>query len=157
MEIRQAIGDRAGEAATWHQLATIDLKQGDYAAAREKFATSLQIKQAIGDRAGEAATWHQLATIDVEQGDYAAAREQLPRSDKQAIGDRAARATWPTSPRSTSPGARGAGEVRGSIRQARRGRHLVSTRLCCLRVGTRQRRGAANGRRLPDQQYDRPQ
>ena len=30
--------DRAGEAATWHQLATIDLNEGDYPAAREKFA-----------------------------------------------------------------------------------------------------------------------
>ena len=55
--MRQQIGDRAGEAATWHQLATIDLDQGDYDAAREKFLKSLEIRQQIGDRAGEAATW----------------------------------------------------------------------------------------------------
>ena len=36
MKIRQQIGDRAGEASTWHNLATIDLKKGDYDAAREK-------------------------------------------------------------------------------------------------------------------------
>ncbi len=84
-------------AATWHQLATIDLREGDHAAAREKFDRSLKIKQAIGDRAGEAATWHQLATIDLNEGDYAAAREKFDRSlkIKQAIGDRAGEAaTW---------------------------------------------------------------
>jgi hypothetical protein len=33
----QALGDRAGEASAWHQLATIDLNEGSYAAARDKF------------------------------------------------------------------------------------------------------------------------
>ncbi|KKK80005.1 hypothetical protein LCGC14_2827840, partial [marine sediment metagenome] len=42
---------QAAEAATWHQLATIDLRQGDYAAAREKFETVLDIRQSVGDRA----------------------------------------------------------------------------------------------------------
>jgi hypothetical protein len=32
---RTAEGDRAGEAATWHQLATIDLNEGNCADARE--------------------------------------------------------------------------------------------------------------------------
>ena len=89
--------DRAGEAATWHNLATIDLNEGDYPAAREKFARSLEINQAIGDRAGEAATWHQLASIDLKEGDYPAAREKFARSlaIRQAIGDRAGEAaTW---------------------------------------------------------------
>jgi hypothetical protein len=35
-----AIGDRAGEARTWDNLATIDLNEGNYAAAREKFGTT---------------------------------------------------------------------------------------------------------------------
>ncbi|HKI20376.1 MAG TPA: tetratricopeptide repeat protein [Isosphaeraceae bacterium] len=86
--------DRAGEAATWHNLATIDLNEGAYPAAREKFARSLEINQAIGDRAGAAATWHQLATIDLREGAYPAAREKLARSleIEQAIGDRAGEA-----------------------------------------------------------------
>jgi tetratricopeptide (TPR) repeat protein len=90
LQIKQTIGDRAGEAATWHQLATIDLREGDYASAREKFARSLQIKQTIGDRAGEAGTWHQLATIDLNEGDYASAREKFARAlqMRQTIGDR---------------------------------------------------------------------
>jgi tetratricopeptide (TPR) repeat protein len=63
LAMRQAIGDRTGEAATWHNLATIELREVNYAAAREKFGKSLAIEQAIGNRAGEAATWHQLGFI----------------------------------------------------------------------------------------------
>ncbi len=97
LTICQQIGDRAGEAATWHQLASIDLNEGNYPAAREKFNRSLEIKQQIGDRAGEASTWHQLATIDVNEGNYPAAREKFNRSleIKQQIGNRAGEAsTW---------------------------------------------------------------
>jgi tetratricopeptide (TPR) repeat protein len=90
----QALGDRAGEASTWHQLATIDLREGDYASSREKCARALQMRQALGDRAGEASTWHQLATIDLNEGDYVSAREKCARAlrIKQAIGDRAGEA-----------------------------------------------------------------
>jgi tetratricopeptide (TPR) repeat protein len=97
LENEQQIGDRAGEATTWHQLGTIDLKVGDYEAAREKFQRALEMRQQIGDRAGEAATWHQLASIDVEVGDYEAARGKFQRSleIKQQIGNRAGEAaTW---------------------------------------------------------------
>ena len=97
LAIKQAIGDRAGEAATWHQLATIDVNEGNYAAAREKFAQALAMQPSIGDRAGEAATWHNLATIDLNEGNYAAAREKFGKSlaMQQAIGDRAGEAaTW---------------------------------------------------------------
>jgi tetratricopeptide (TPR) repeat protein len=87
--------DRDGE--WWHNLASIDLNEGSYAAAREKLAKALAMRQAIRDRAGEAATWHQLATIDVEEGSYAAAREKLGQAlvMRQAVGDRAGEAaTW---------------------------------------------------------------
>ena len=67
LRMRQAIGDRAGEAATWHNLATIDLNEGDYPAARQEVDKVLQMRQAIGDRAGEAATWHQFAMIDMKR------------------------------------------------------------------------------------------
>jgi tetratricopeptide (TPR) repeat protein len=86
--------DNAEKAATWQQLATIDLYEGSYAAAREKFSRALKMRQALGDRAGEAATWHQLATIDLNEGSYAAAREKFGRAleIEQAIGDRAGEA-----------------------------------------------------------------
>jgi tetratricopeptide (TPR) repeat protein len=80
-----------------HGLATIDLREGAYPAAREKFERSLTMRQQISDRAGEAATWHQLATIDLNEGAYPAAREKFARSltIKQQIGDRAGEAaTW---------------------------------------------------------------
>jgi hypothetical protein len=54
--------------ATWHNLASIDLKVGDYPAAREKFTRALEIKQAIGDRAGEAATFFQLGALAHKTG-----------------------------------------------------------------------------------------
>ena len=98
LDLQQAYGDRAGEALTWHQLATIDLARGDYEAAGESFRRSLEIKQAIGDRAGEAATWHQLATIDLARGDYEAAGEQFRRALEILAGDRRpgrrGEATW---------------------------------------------------------------
>ena len=95
--LKSLADDRAGEASTWHQLASIDVNEGAYPAAREKFARSLEIRQAIGDRAGEAATLHQLASIDLKEGAYPAAREKFARSleIRQAIGDRAGEAaTW---------------------------------------------------------------
>ncbi|WP_162136248.1 tetratricopeptide repeat protein, partial [Zavarzinella formosa] len=87
--IRQAIGDRAGEAAAWHQLASIDVNEGKYAEARAGFAKALAINQAIGDRAGEAATWHNLASIDVNEGKYAEARAGFAKAlaIKQAVSD----------------------------------------------------------------------
>jgi tetratricopeptide (TPR) repeat protein len=71
-------------------LATIDLNEGNYAAARDNFAKTLAIQQQIGDRAGEATTWHQLATIDLNEGNYAAARDNFAKSlaIEQQIGNR---------------------------------------------------------------------
>jgi tetratricopeptide (TPR) repeat protein len=60
--------DRAGEAVTWHELATIDLREGDHASARDKFARSLAIEQAIGNRAGEAVTFSQLGCLAYSSG-----------------------------------------------------------------------------------------
>ena len=49
---RAAAADRIPEAtaAAWHGLATIDLNQGNYAAARDQFTQALTIHQQIGDR-----------------------------------------------------------------------------------------------------------
>ena len=95
--IFQRIGDRAREAATWHELGRIDVYQGEYEAAREKFERNLGIWQELGDKSWEAKTWHQLAAIDVNQGEYEVAREKFERALGifQRIGDRAGEAaTW---------------------------------------------------------------
>ena len=91
---RQIIGDRAGEAVAWHNLATIDTNEGNYAVARKKFGQSLVAFEATGDRAGEAATLAQLGMIDMKEGHYLAAREKLDKSltMRQVVGDRAGEA-----------------------------------------------------------------
>ena len=97
VKIVQQIGDKAGEAAIWHQLAMIDLKKGDDEAAREKFEKSTKIAQEIGERRIEASNWHNLASIDLRKGDYEAAKKNLVKAMKirQQIGDRAGEAsTW---------------------------------------------------------------
>ena len=49
-------------------LASIDLRKGDYEAARENFEKAMKIRQQIGDRAGEAATFYQLGFLANSQG-----------------------------------------------------------------------------------------
>jgi esterase/lipase superfamily enzyme len=94
LALEQQIGDLVGEAATWHQLATIDLREGAYPAARLKLERSLAIKQQIGNRADEAVTWNQLAAIDLNESAYPAAREKLKLAlaIDQQIGHRAGEA-----------------------------------------------------------------
>jgi tetratricopeptide (TPR) repeat protein len=50
-------------ATAWHGLATINLRQGNYVAARDQFTQVLTIYQQIGDRSGEAATWYSLGFL----------------------------------------------------------------------------------------------
>ena len=50
-------------ATAWHGLASIDLAQDNYAAARDQFTQALTIRQQIGDRYGEATTWYQLGFL----------------------------------------------------------------------------------------------
>jgi tetratricopeptide (TPR) repeat protein len=89
MKIRQKIGDQAGEASTWHALASIDVEKGNYKAARKKFGKAMNISQQIDNRAGEASTWHALASIDLEKGNYEAAQEKFETALKirQQIGN----------------------------------------------------------------------
>ena len=51
-----------------HGIATIDMRKGEYDAAREDFEKAMKIRQQIGDRAGEAATFHQLGILSWERG-----------------------------------------------------------------------------------------
>jgi tetratricopeptide (TPR) repeat protein len=93
----EVAGEVDAKAEALHGLATIDLREGAYPAAREKFERALAMRQQIGDRAGEATAWHQLASIDLNEGAYPAAREKFERSlaIKQQIGDRVGEAaTW---------------------------------------------------------------
>ena len=57
-----------GAAATLHNLASIDLDQGEYEAARKKFETALEMRQQIGDRAGVAATLTNIGIMAAKEG-----------------------------------------------------------------------------------------
>ena len=70
--MRQAIGNRAGEAATLHQLASLDMQEGHDAAAREKFDQALRINQDVGNRPGEAAIFMQLGNLTYNIGNHSA-------------------------------------------------------------------------------------
>jgi tetratricopeptide (TPR) repeat protein len=56
------------KASVWHNLASVDLNEGSYAAARDKFGKALAMRQALGDRSGEAATFFQLGILAHEAG-----------------------------------------------------------------------------------------
>ncbi|VVB67000.1 Tetratricopeptide repeat protein [uncultured archaeon] len=66
-------------AASWHGLATIDLMEGDYDAAFEKFQKDMAICEQIGDHAGKAKTLHNLATIELKKSNYNSARETFEK------------------------------------------------------------------------------
>lgn len=96
LEIKEEIGNRAGEAATWAQLGSIDAKEGKYPAARDKFGKALATFQQIGDPAGEA-TWHLLASVDLDECNYPAAQGKIGKAlaMQQQIGDRVGEAhSW---------------------------------------------------------------
>jgi tetratricopeptide (TPR) repeat protein len=77
-----------------HGLATLDLNEGAYPAAREKSERALAMHQQIGDRPGEVITWNRLAALDANQGIYSAAREKFERALAmlQQLSDRAGEA-----------------------------------------------------------------
>jgi hypothetical protein len=60
LEAARAMGDRAAEAWTLHQLGSRALCLGDAAAARTSLSQALRMREAIGDRAGAAVTRHNL-------------------------------------------------------------------------------------------------
>ncbi len=91
--MRQRIGDQAGEAATWHNMATIDLNEGNYDDAKDKFTKALNILQRIGDRYGEGMTFYQLGVLAFRLGakTYGIQLAAMSFSITQAIGHSDAR------------------------------------------------------------------
>jgi tetratricopeptide (TPR) repeat protein len=85
--ILEAIPIANWDATIWHNLATLDVNEGAYPAAREKFQRSLEIEQAIGNKAGEAATWHQLGFMLWEMKRQPEAPPMLAISAKNLIAD----------------------------------------------------------------------
>ncbi len=87
LEIKQEIGDRAGEAGRARNL-------GEYERARQRHQESLEIFREIGDRAREATSLGNLGLVARNLGEYERAREYHEESLEinQEIGDRAGEA-----------------------------------------------------------------
>ncbi len=89
----QQVGDRRGEAQSWHDLGLAAYRQGDYRAARDYYQAALALRQEIGDHAGEAASLNHLGNLMRQVGEFATARayhEQalaLHRANGDRVGE----------------------------------------------------------------------
>ncbi len=94
IEVLKKIGDRAGQANTIHQMASIYLIEGNYNRARKIFDEALLIRREIDDRPGQANTLHQIATIHLKQENYDRAKKIFRESltIKLELGDLAGQA-----------------------------------------------------------------
>ncbi len=95
LQIRQEIGDKAGEGTTLNNISQIYDARGDYETALGYLERSLQIRQEIGDKAGEGTTLNNISQIYDARGDYETALGYLERSlqIRQEIGDKAGEGT----------------------------------------------------------------
>ncbi len=84
------LGDRRLEASARHELAWMDVLQGNHDEARAELTRVLALFRELGDRHSEAATRHELARVDVAQGNYGEARAELTRvlALVRELGDR---------------------------------------------------------------------
>ncbi|MEO1689328.1 MAG: tetratricopeptide repeat protein [Pseudomonadota bacterium] len=69
LEIREAIGDRAGMAKTYHQLGIVAQSRGALDEAEAWYRKSLEIEEALGDRPSLAVTYGQLGLLAEARGD----------------------------------------------------------------------------------------
>ena len=91
LAIAEQLGDRAGMAASYHQLGIVAQLRGDYDAELGWYRKSLAIAEQLGDRAGMATSYHQLGIVAQLRGDYDAALDWYRKSlaIKEQIGNRA--------------------------------------------------------------------
>jgi tetratricopeptide (TPR) repeat protein len=61
-------------------LATIDMRNSNAKAGREKFLEALKLQESIGDLLGQSLTWHQLGSIAMNGGDYDKARSNFAKA-----------------------------------------------------------------------------
>ncbi len=95
LEIRQEIGDKAGEGITLNNISQTYKARGDYDTALQYLEQSLKIRQEIGDKSGEGTTLNNIATIYNTRGDYDTALQYLEQSLEigQEIGDKSGEGT----------------------------------------------------------------
>jgi eukaryotic-like serine/threonine-protein kinase len=94
LELRRALGDRRGTAASLHNLAQIDLLKGQLDQAAERLGEAGALFAAVGDHAGSAAVENETGLLHEERGDYRSALEAYRRAlrSRQLGGDAAGEA-----------------------------------------------------------------
>ncbi|WP_339381580.1 CHAT domain-containing protein [Brasilonema bromeliae] len=94
LPIRQAVGDRAGEATILDNIGVVYSKIGQPQKALEFYNQALPITRAVGDHAGEAATLNNIAAVYSQIGQPQKALEFLNQAlpIRQAVGDHAGEA-----------------------------------------------------------------
>lgn len=83
-------GDRAGEAAGLHALASVDMEKNEFEAAHLKLQRIAEVWGSLGDLRGQAAALQEMARLDTIGQDYEAARPKLLESLQlmKKLGDR---------------------------------------------------------------------
>lgn len=90
VDIYVSLGDRAGEAAGLHALASIDMEKNEFEAAHLKLQRIAEISEGLGDLRGLASALQEMARLDAIRRDYEAARPRLLESLQlmQKLGNR---------------------------------------------------------------------
>ncbi|MDM8517356.1 tetratricopeptide repeat protein [Desulfobacterales bacterium HSG16] len=94
LEIKDAIDNIEGKAATLAWLAVIYMGQGNVKGALRLHKQSLQLQKKLGDMKGMASTYHQIAGIHAKEGNYNEAMSLYRQAleIKNALGDDKSRA-----------------------------------------------------------------
>lgn len=80
LQIRQALGDRAGTAQVFNNIGAIELRQGNEAQAKILYEQSLSIRRELNDKVGMAACLLNLGTVAQETGQNLEAWERYRES-----------------------------------------------------------------------------
>ncbi len=91
----EELGDRAGLAQSYNNVANVHYARGDYDGALEWYEKSVAITEELGDRAGLATSYNNIAAIHYARGDYDGALEwhQKALAIREELGNRAGLAT----------------------------------------------------------------
>ena len=80
LQLAQATGHREAELKAWLQLGFADLRDGLYAASRQKAMHALPLAKDMGSRDGEANAWHLLGCSDFNAGHLHVAKSNFIRA-----------------------------------------------------------------------------
>ena len=80
MSISREVGDRAGEATTLNNIASVYYALGELSRALEYFEQALPVSREVGDRANEGVTSCNMGWIYLDEGDLAQAQAHFEQA-----------------------------------------------------------------------------